>query len=369
MTQPTIGVLLVNLGTPDSPSHSDVRRFLREFLSDRPVMDMHPVSGFLLRNLVILPFRPRRSAAAYRKIWTPQGSPLLVHGIALRDALATSLGPAYAVELAMRYGKPSIGSILETWRSTADLSRLLLVPLFPQYATAATGSVLTRCFEQIARTESGQQPAIHTLPAFYDRPEFISAWAAIAREPLAAFAPDHVLLSFHGLPESHIRAADATGAHCLKQNDCCDAISAAERGCYRAQCHATGRELTAALDLPNDTWSIGFQSRLGRTPWIRPYAIDLLPALAERGVHRLAVLCPAFVADCLETLEEIAIQMRERWLALGGDDLFLVPCPNAQPAWVTALAEMIRDILPQPGGASEPPAESPQAGRDGEAHR
>ena len=209
---------------------------------------------------------------------------------------------------------------------------------------------------------------IHTLPAFYDRPEFISAWAAIARDPLAAFAPDHVLLSYHGLPESQILAADATGEHCLQRSDCCDAISSANPGCYRAQCHATSRALAGALDLKSDMWSTAFQSRLGRRPWIQPYATELLPVLTKRGARRLAVLCPAFVADCLETLEEIAIRMREHWLELGGEDLLLVPCPNAHPTWVAALAELIRDILPQSGGSSEPQAGPASGGLDGEGH-
>jgi ferrochelatase len=184
--------------------------------------------------------------------------------------------------------------------------------------------------------------ALELVPAFHADPGFVLAWATVAREPLAAFGPDHVLLSYHGLPERQIRKSDPTGAHCLARPDCCDALGAANRRCYRAQCAATSRALAAALELEAGRWSMSFQSRLGRTPWIRPYTDECLDALAAAGHKRLAVLCPAFVADCLETLEEIAIRGRAQWRARGGDELLLVPSLNAHPAWVAALAAIVR---------------------------
>ena len=333
------GVLLINLGTPDAPTPAAVRRYLREFLSDPRVLDMHPAARWLLLRLVILPLRPRRSAEAYQKIWTREGSPLLVHGQALRDGVAHALGPGYAVELGMRYGRPSIASALGAL-SGSGLRELLVFPLFPQHSEAASGSALAEVFEQAARFSD--LPAGNPLPAFYDHPGFVSAFARIAEPRLREFRPDHVLFSYHGLPERQLRRADPSGAHCLQRSDCCNSIGETNRNCYRAQCVATSRALAKALDLPAERHSLSFQSRLGRTPWIRPYTDQVLPELAGRGVKRLAVLCPAFVADCLETLEEIGIRARQQWIDHGGEALLLVPCPNAHPSWIEAVADMIR---------------------------
>jgi ferrochelatase len=339
MPELRIGALLINLGTPNSPRVSDVRRYLREFLSDPLVLDMPAAWRWLLLNAVILPFRPRRSAHAYAKVWTAEGSPLLVHGRALRDGLAQKLGDEYVVELAMRYGKPSIPAALERL-AAADLARIVALPLFPQYSGAATGSTLARL--QRAMASTAELPPVDTIGAFYDAPGFISAFAAVARPRLQAFAPDFVLFSFHGLPERQVRAADRSGRHCLASETCCDAVEEVNRDCYRAQCFATAQALAAALELEAEAHSVAFQSRLGRTPWILPHTDRVLPELAQRGVERLAVICPAFVADCLETLEEIGIRARQQWLALGGEELLLVPSLNADPAWVDAVADLIR---------------------------
>ena len=333
-------VLLVNLGTPRSPSPRDVRRYLREFLSDPLVLDMPALARFLLLELVILPLRPRRSALAYQKIWGPQGSPLLVHGRALAQAVAAELGEGFVVELGMRYGEPSIREALEKLAAHAP-ARLIALPLFPQYSTAATRSALAKLALEHARI--GGLPPVEALGAFYAEPAFIGAFAQVARERLAAFAPDFVLFSYHGLPERQITKLDATGRHCLARPDCCDAIGPANRDCYRAQCFATTRALASELALAKETFASSFQSRLGRTPWIKPYTDLLLPELAAQGHRRLAVLCPAFVADCLETLEEIAIRAREQWRALGGEDLTLIPSLNAEPAWVKAVAGWVRE--------------------------
>jgi ferrochelatase len=335
-----VGVLLINLGTPESAAVSDVRRYLREFLSDRRVLDINPVASWLLRNLIILPFRPRRSAAAYRAIWTPQGSPLLALSRQLCEGVAQELGSGFSVELGMRYGSPSIGDGLERLRQ-AGAASIAALPLYPQYSAATTASSLARVYE-LAATH-WDTPVIQALGAFWDQPQFIAAYAAVARGPLAEFGADHVLFSYHGLPERQILRSDPNhNSHCLGSDDCCAALGPANRTCYRAQCFATTRALAAALEIPTQCWSLGFQSRLGRTAWIRPYTDRVVPELAGRGVKRLAVLCPAFTTDCLETLEEIGIRLRRQWHELGGDVFLLAPCPNASPVWVRAVAAMVR---------------------------
>jgi ferrochelatase len=333
------GVLLVNLGTPASPETRDVRRYLREFLSDPLVIDIPALPRWLILHCFILPFRPRKSAAAYRKIWTAEGSPLLIHGEHLRDGVARLLGEDYAVELAMRYGEPSIRGAVGRLAS-AGVARWVVLPLFPQYSAAATRSAVEEVAAELAR--AGNTAATQVLGAFYDDAGFLAAFGGVARRHLDAFRPDHVLFSYHGLPERQVQAADPTRAHCLASETCCDAVSDVNRDCYRAQCFATTRSLAQALGLASDEHSLSFQSRLGRTPWIQPYTDRVLPELAARGVKRLAVICPAFVADCLETLEEIAIRGREQWLELGGEALGLVPSLNAEPEWVEAVAAMVR---------------------------
>jgi ferrochelatase len=334
------GVLLIQLGTPQSTSVADVRRYLREFLGDRRVLDMPRLSRWLLLHLVILPFRPRRSAAAYASIWTRSGSPLLLHSRALAEGVAEELGAGFVVELGMRYGEPSLGSALGRL-ARAEVGRSIAVPLFPQYADSTTGSALARLRELTAKERRGPEPS--TIGAFYDHPGFVTSMAAVARPRIREFGPDHVLFSYHGLPERQIRKADPSGSFCLASDACCAAIGAANRDCYRAQCFATTRALVSALDLEAEGHSISFQSRLGRIPWIRPYTDQVLPALASRGVTRLAVLCPSFVADCLETLEEIGIRARRQWMEAGGEDFLMVPSLNSEPCWVKAVAEMVRE--------------------------
>jgi ferrochelatase len=336
-----VGALLVNLGTPDSPSVRDVRHYLREFLSDPRVIDLPaPLRAALLR-LVILPFRPRRSAAQYASIWRPDGSPLLVHSEAIRAGVARALGAAFRVELAMRYGRPSIDWALDRLLA-ADVERIVVAPLFPQYSSAATGSALERTLDALARRPN--VPPVSTVGAFFENPGFIEALAHVVREALADFEPEHLLLSYHGLPERQIRASDPTGRHCLADADCCAAVGPLNRDCYRAQCFATSRALARALGLDAHEWSVAFQSRLGRAAWIGPATDRVLPELAARGVRRLAVACPSFVADCLETLEEIGVRAHEQWSALGGEELRLAPCVNADARFVDALAELVRGV-------------------------
>lgn len=338
--QPPTGVLLVNLGTPDSTSVPDVRRYLREFLSDPRVIDINPLARWVLLNLVILPFRPSQSAEAYRKVWTDRGSPLLFHGQDLAERVAERLGPSYRVELAMRYGKPSIPDVIEELVSEG-IERMIVLPLFPQYSSAATGSALDRVYEVCGA--AWNVPSIDTVLNFYDHPAFIDSFATVARPHLEDFQPDFVLFSYHGLPERHVQKSDRTGQHCLRKDDCCSAIVPANRYCYRAQCFETTRRLVSALDLDEGTYQTSFQSRLGKTPWIQPYTDELLPDLVAKGVRRIAVMCPAFVADCLETTEEIGMRAKEDWQEAGGEDLLLVPSLNAEPVWADAVVQLVKE--------------------------
>lgn len=335
------GVLLVNLGTPEAPHTAEVRRYLREFLSDPRVIDMNPLGRFLLLNLIILPFRPARSAEAYEKIWTREGSPLLVYGRQLADGVARAL-PEAEVVLAMRYGQPSLAAGLDRLRA-AGCDHIVVVPLYPQYASSTTGSTLEAVYALAA--ERWNTPFIQVLPPFFDDAAFLAAFAAQGRDVLAMLKPEHVLFSFHGLPERQVRKSDEVGDHCLVKADCCAVLTHANRNCYRAQCVATARGIAERLGLEASAYSVAFQSRLGRVPWIRPYTDDVLTELAGRGVRRVAVFCPAFVADCLETIEEIGLRAVESFKAAGGEQLALVPSLNASPAWIDALAALIRPRL------------------------
>jgi ferrochelatase len=330
------GLLLINLGTPDAPTPEAVRRYLREFLGDPRVLDIPAVIRAMLLNLVILPRRPAQSAHAYAKIWDPErGSPLMFHSLDLAAAVARRLGPAWHVELAMRYGSPSLGVAFHSF-AEAGVERVIVLPLFPQYATSSTGTAQARAMELAGARWN--VPALDFVPAFYDDPGFLSAFEQIARPVLAGFRPDHVLFSFHGLPVRQILKSDHGRTVCFQRADCCD--DNANRFCYRAQSFATARSLATRLEIAADRYTVCFQSRLGRTPWIEPHTDRLLDELPRAGVKRLAVMCPAFVADCLETLEEIGIRARQQFLAAGGEDLVLVPSLNATAPWVEAVCAL-----------------------------
>ncbi|HVG57530.1 MAG TPA: ferrochelatase [Hyalangium sp.] len=340
MPIPKKGVLLVNLGTPDGPEPGPVRRYLREFLSDPRVLDIHPVGRWLLLNFVILPVRPAKSGEAYQKVWMKEGSPLLVHSRALAAAVAERLRGEYEVELAMRYGNPSLPDAVKALRARG-VKEFILLPLYPQEATSSTSSTVARAYEVLA--EPWDALPMRVVPAFHDHPGFLDAFAEVARPVIAEARADHVLFSYHGLPERHMRKSDPSGQHCLASASCCEVLTDVNRHCYRAQCFATTRALAERLGLAPGGYTISFQSRLGRTPWIKPYTDLVLPELAQKGVKRLAVMCPAFVADCLETLEEVGLRAREQFLESGGESLTLVPSLNAHPAWVDAVVRLVRE--------------------------
>jgi ferrochelatase len=339
------GLLLVNLGTPDEPTTPSVRRYLAQFLADPRVLDIGAVARWLLLHGIILRTRPARSAEAYRKIWTERGSPLKFHSVDLTARVQEKLGPSWVVELGMRYQNPSIGDALDRLRA-AGCDQVLLFPLYPQYSAASNGSSVEEVF-RVAR-EKWVVTDLTTVGAFYDHPEFIRAFAEVGKPVLAAERPDHVLMSFHGLPERHMRKAAPDSKACLQEKSCCDSIRADNRHCYRAQCYATARAMAAAMQLAEGSWSVSFQSRLGRDPWIQPFTDVVVPELARAGKKRIIVFCPAFVADCLETLEEIGMRADADFKAAGGERLVLVPSLNATPAWVDAVAAITRSYVPSP---------------------
>ncbi len=340
-TSPTAhGTLLVNLGTPDSPSVADVRRYLAQFLSDPLVIDLPAPARFALVRGVILPFRPRKSAAAYAKIWTDRGSPLRVHGNDLVQRLrqtdrdGSRLGP---VVLGMRYGNPSIDAGLDQLRAQG-VQRVTVLPLFPQYSESAWLTAVKACEAAAA----SRHLALQVIPPFYADPRYLDVLASTTAAALEASRPNKLLMSFHGLPERHLHRTDRSDdGRCLQRDDCCASIDSDNRDCYRAQCYATARSLAQRLQLPADAWEVSFQSRLGRTPWIRPYTDERIRDLAATGCRRLAVVCPAFVADCLETLEEIGTAGRQAFRAYGGEELTLVPALNSDPAWAAAIVDML----------------------------
>jgi ferrochelatase len=343
------GLLLINLGTPNSPRTDDVRAYLEEFLSDPRVLDMAGWRRWLVLHLLILPFRPKASGEAYAKIWTERGSPLLFHSQDLATKVQERLGSSVSVELAMRYGAPSIPDALARLRG-AGIDRIVVFPLYPQYSSAATGSSIEKVFRHVAA--EWNTPYLQVVPPFFDHPAFLESCARLARPVIEQSEPERVLFSFHGLPERHCIKSDASGAHCLKREDCCDRIVAANRNCYRAQCFATARGLADLLGVPPDQRIVCFQSRLGRTPWIRPYTDEVVVSLAREGVKRAAILSPAFVADCLETLEELGMRAVASFRESGGQALTLVPAVNASDAWVDAVVTLARETsawLPSPG--------------------
>lgn len=341
-TQEKIGVLVINLGTPASCEVSDVRSYLKEFLSDPRVLDINPIVRWLLLNLIILRTRPAKSAEAYKTVWTDRGSPLMFHGDDLVEKLRTRM-PAHTIRLAMRYGNPSIKDMMQKLILEDGVDRIVIVPLYPQYASSTTGTVL----EEVYRTAAGpwNTPSIQVLAPFYNDERYIQALVKVYQDHIDDFDPDHILFSYHGLPIRHVEKSDPTGKHCYKNpKTCCDKICPANQHCYRAQCYATTRQFVARMKLKEGTWSTAFQSRLGKDPWIQPYTDDTLEKLAKDGVKRLAVLCPAFVADCLETLEEIGEEGREEFKHAGGDDLKLIPCLNAEDVWADTLSAMLQEL-------------------------
>jgi ferrochelatase len=334
-------ILLINLGSPASPSAADVKPYLDEFLMDPDVMDIPEFARKLLVRGLILNTRPAKSAEAYAKIWTAEGSPLIVISQKTRAALETLVH--LPVGLAMRYGEPSIAHGLAGLLERAgEIDELIVVPLYPHYAMASTRTV-EAAVESAMR---GKGISYRVVPPFYDDPGYLDALSARMRDGIAPDT-DFVLFSYHGIPQRHLRKMDPTGAHCLRSRECCQTPSQAWATCYRHQAIATMEGAAERLGLEEDRYGFAFQSRLGGG-WLKPFTDKELAALPARGVKRLAVVCPSFVADCLETLEEIDMRGRETFLGAGGSAFTYLPCLNDDPAWIAALAALCRKSAPLP---------------------
>ena len=329
-------VLFANLGSPASPSVPDVRRYLEQFLMDPYVIQLPWLLRRMIVSLFVLPTRPKRSAHAYRSIWTDRGSPLIALSMDLLHAVQQRT--ALPVGMAMRYGAPSIDSELTRLAALPGITEILFLPLYPHYAES---TVLTSVKEAERVIVARKLNVVLKVPApFYAHPDYIAALVA-STQPALAQPFDHVLFSYHGLPELHVTKVDPTGAHCLKSATCCQTPSPAHATCYRHHVLRTTEEFVRATGLRPEQYSVAFQSRLGRAKWLEPATETMLKELAGKGVKRLLVLCPAFVTDCLETLEEIEIQGTATFKAAGGEALTLVPCLNAHPQWVETLVRWI----------------------------
>lgn len=337
------GVLLVNLGSPDSTSVPDVRRYLDQFLMDERVLDTPWLIRRFIVSALILPRRPAATAEAYEKVWRPGGSPLMVISREVHRLLQAKV--TFPVELGMRYGNPSIEAAIRglVERGGPSMSEIFMIPLYPHYAMSSFETVVVEA-ERVVK-KLGLKLALKTRPAFYEDPLYIEALAASAR-PYLDKGFDHLLFSYHGIPERHLRKSDPTHAHCLATPDCCSVASPAHATCYRAQVFRTTQLVVQKAAIPPSKYSVSFQSRLGRDPWLKPYTDFEFDRLAAQGVKRMLVICPAFVSDCLETLEEIGMRGREQFLAAGGEDLQLIPCMNDHPLWIEALSAWCNPRVP-----------------------
>ena len=329
-------VLIINLGSPDSHSIADVRRYLKEFLLDERVIDSSP----LVRNLVvrglILPRRPKDTAAAYAKIWTEEGSPLIVTSSSVRDKVGERVD--VPVELAMRYGNPSIPDALNRI-VRRGVKELFIMPLYPQYAMSSYETAVVKVEDSLRETAPGLKRAY--LQPFYADHDYIEALAeSIA--PHLRDDLDKILFSYHGVPQRHLKKTDPSRHHCLLAPDCCSVSHPAHATCYRHQCFMTTQRVCQKLGIHPQQQAVSFQSRLGRDPWLKPYTDFVLRDFPKQGIKKIAVLCPAFVTDCLETLEEIALVGRKEFLAAGGESFTMIPCLNDQPIWINWLVKRIQ---------------------------
>jgi protoporphyrin/coproporphyrin ferrochelatase len=332
------GVLLVNLGTPDSPSVADVRKYLREFLMDGRVVDFPVVPRFLLVNGIIAPFRAPKSAKTYQELWTENGSPLKHYGIVVAEQVQQQLGPDYVVRLAMRYQSPSIDAGMRDFQ-LMGLTRLVVLPFFPQYASATTGSIYEKVMDILKTWQV--MPELKFINRFLEHPKFIQGFVERGRAKMAAHDYDHYIFSYHGLPERQIRKGDPTKAVC-KLGSCCDSLHAMNQHCYRAQCFETTRRLVAELGIPEGKYTTCFQSRLGRDPWIKPYTEDLVKSMPKQGLKRVLAFSPAFVSDCLETTIEVGEEYKELFEENGGEHWELVDSLNDSPLWIETIVDLVQ---------------------------
>ncbi len=329
-------LILMNLGSPDSTEVKDVKKYLDEFLMDERVID----SPYLLRALlvkgVIVPFRSPKSAEAYKKIWTKEGSPLIVLTKQLQKTLQSKL--TMPVEIAMRYGNPSITHAYEqVLKQTPQVKEVILLPLYPHYAMSSYETAVEDA--KLVHSKNKYPFSLRIIEPYYNEPNYINSLAASIEPYLKDY--DHLLFSYHGVPERHIHKGDVTGNHCLKVADCCNVNSDAHKFCYRHQCYTTTRLVAEKLGLAKDKFSQSFQSRLGRAEWLKPYTAARLAELPTEGKKKILVVCPAFVSDCLETLEEIAQEGKHTFKEAGGQSFTMIPCLNVHPLWVETILKWV----------------------------
>ena len=335
----TRGIVLMNLGSPASTAVKDVRQYLNEFLMDGRVIDSPYLLRLLLVKGIIVPFRAPKSAEAYSTIWTKDGSPLIVLTKALQQALQQRIHEP--VEMAMRYGSPTPADAFNNLLSQhPGIEEVIAVPLYPHYAMASYETAVEYAKE--IHTKNNYSFNLSFIKPFYNEPGYIYAMAENMR-PYLQEEYDHILFSYHGIPARHVKKTDPTGCHCMKVADCCNVPSAAHAVCYRHQCFTTTRLITEALRIPAEKYSIAFQSRLGKG-WLQPFTDKRLEGMPKEGIKKLLILCPAFISDCLETLEEIEERGKETFMEAGGSSYKMIPCLNTHAAWVDVLEKWVVEI-------------------------
>ena len=335
------GVILMNLGSPDSTTVRDVKKYLSEFLMDERVIDYPFLFRLLLVKGIIVPFRAPKSAHAYQSIWTQQGSPLINLTKQLQQSVQRQLQEP--VEIAMRYGNPSPVSAYDSLLAkNQDLEEVILMPLYPHYAMSSYETAVD--YMKDVHKERKYPFRLVTIKPFYNNADYIHALSESVR-PYLAQDFDKLLFSFHGVPERHIRKGDVTGHHCLRDVNCCETESPAHQYCYRHQCIRTTALLTEALQIPRQKIELTFQSRLGQDKWLTPYTAQRLAELPKEGVTKILIACPAFVSDCLETLEEIAQQGKNIFMQAGGKTFTMIPCLNVHPLWVSVIVKWIKNYI------------------------
>ena len=336
------GVLLVNLGSPESTDPKDVKKYLGEFLMDERVIDVPLWARTLLVKGIVLNTRPKKSAEAYQKIWWEEGSPLIVLSERLQSKIDEQT--SVPIALAMRYGTPSIMQGLQELHDKG-VNEVLLFPLYPQFAMATTETILVLAEE--LRKEHFPEMRFTTVPPFYNHADYIRTLGNSIAETLKDKEYEHILFSYHGVPERHIRKSDVTNSHCKIDGSCCQTASTAHQFCYRHQCFETTRLVAEYLELKPNTFSVSFQSRLGFDPWLKPYTDRTIERFGKQGMKKLAIVTPAFVSDCLETLEEIAMEGEEIFHEVGGKKFTVVPCLNDREDWVKVLSRWIDEWAQQ----------------------
>jgi ferrochelatase len=333
------GVILMNLGSPDSTEVKDVRHYLMQFLMDKRVIDYPYIFRKILVGGIIVPFRAPKSAEAYKTIWTKEGSPLIVFTKQLKDKLQLSI--TEPVEVAMRYGNPSMETAYNNLiEKMSDIEEVIAVPMYPHYAMSSYETAVAWAKE--IHKKKKYRFKLNFIKPYYNDADYIRALSEHMR-PYLRDDFDHILFSYHGIPESHVKKTDVTGNHCLQSADCCQVNSPAHAKCYRHQCLQTTRLVAEQLQIPKNKYSHSFQSRLGREEWLKPYTDFRLEEMPAEGIKKLLIVCPAFVSDCLETLEEIAIRGKESFLGAGGESFTMIPCLNTDTLWVNAIAKWVNE--------------------------